>query len=311
MGDKMMLIEKTKEGIKNYSAKEIKYKYFKHLNSHLAKRILNELAIKPDYPKNIAKKLKVHEQKVYYHIRNLEKAGIVEHIRTDVTKGASANIFKLCEPVIVLKFSDVKPTGQMPAIKDISEEFFYPLIDNGRLNATVVVGSPDPHGPEKARSRDGYYGIDLALFIGTFLNQMDDRKVKLDTEVNEDELRGNLVLIGGPVVNNITRQINHKLQIFFDEKNHWAVTSKVSGKSYHADEIGVIVKWRNPFNPKKFVLLVAGKRYAGTKAAIIGMIKHYGEVLKGNKHNPKILAKIFEGIDLDSDGIVDDVEVIE
>jgi hypothetical protein len=56
-----------------------------------------------------------------------------------------------------------------------------------------VVGSPDPHGPERARSRDGYYGIDLGLFLGTFLYYVSDFSVKLDTEVTGDDLKKNFL----------------------------------------------------------------------------------------------------------------------
>src|SRR2546425_2840213 len=45
------------------------------LSSPLAWRILQELAKTPDYPSALAGRLKVHEQKVYYHGRRLETAG--------------------------------------------------------------------------------------------------------------------------------------------------------------------------------------------------------------------------------------------
>ena len=44
---------------------------------------------------------------------------------------------------------------------------------------------------------------------------------------------------------------------------------------------------------------------------MIAFIKHFKEIIKGNKFNAKIPAKIVEGIDLDSDGIVDDIEILE
>ena len=53
---------------------------------------------------------------------------------------------------------------------------------------------------------------------------------------------------------------------------------------------------------------------AATKKNNIGideMAKHFNEILKGNKHNEKIFAKVVEGIDLNSDGIVDDIDILE
>src|SRR2546428_10412086 len=46
------------------------------LSSPLAWRILQELAKTPDYPNALAGRLKVHEQKGYYHVRRLEAAGV-------------------------------------------------------------------------------------------------------------------------------------------------------------------------------------------------------------------------------------------
>ena len=41
------------------------------------------------------------------------------------------------------------------------------------------------------------------------------------------------------------------------------------------------------------------------------MLKGYDRITSGNLHNPNIKAKVVEGIDLDSDGIIDDIEFRE
>ena len=64
-------------------------------------------------------------------------------------------------------------------------------------------------------------------------------------------------------------------------------------------------------DPSKSMLVVAGKRYSGTRAAIVAFLKHFTQIQTGNIHNSKIAAKIVEGVDLDSDGIVDDAEIRE
>ncbi|TAL57427.1 MAG: S-layer protein [Nanoarchaeota archaeon] len=176
----------------------------------------------------------------------------------------------------------------------------------------IIIGSPDPHGPEKARSRDGYYGIDLALFLGAFLQTAPKPNVKLDTEVKEQDLKeNNLIIIGGPIVNHVTELVNAKLPVRFDKETHFAVKSTISGKVYPNDEIGMIVKAKNPFNPEKSILVVAGKRYPGTRAAILAFTTKFQELSIGNIHQKQTLAKVVEGIDYDSDGIVDDVEIRE
>src|SRR2546428_8839085 len=62
------------------------------LSSPLAWRILQELAKTPDYPNALAGRLKVHEQKVYYHVRRLEAAGVLPVLRKEPKSGASARV---------------------------------------------------------------------------------------------------------------------------------------------------------------------------------------------------------------------------
>ncbi len=150
--------------------------------------------------------------------------------------------------------------------------------------------------------------MDLALFLGTFLNYVPKFNVKLDTEVREDDLNNNLILIGGPLVNKIVEKANPKMPIRFENGN---IKSTISNETYPQDECGLIVKLKSPFSKDKYVLVVAGKRFSGTRAAIIAFLKDFGKVTNGNVHNPSIKANVVEGIDLDSDGIIDDIEFRE
>ena len=302
------------ENNQSLPAKELTPEQAKSLSSKLAQSILKTLSEKPSYPKQIAKHLQVHEQKVYYHIRKLEKANIIQQTETKNIGGTPAHIYKLKQPAFVIKFKEFQPSQHIPSIKEANKEekaFLEPFIEDGQLNATIVVGSPDPHGPEKARSRDGYYAIDLALFLGSYLNYLPQLNVKLDTETRQEDLQNNLILIGGPVVNTITEKINSSLPIKFIKKENWIVHSTISKKDYRSDTIGIVTKIKSPFNKKKSILLIAGKRNTGTRTCIIAFLKHFKEIIKGNKHQPKTFAKVIEGIDMNADGIVDEVEFLE
>ncbi|MBN2454076.1 S-layer protein [Candidatus Woesearchaeota archaeon] len=306
----MFVIDKRKNEIVSLPAQEIKASDAKNLSSELAIKILRLLAQKPMYPIELAKELKVHEQKVYYHVRNLEGCGAIKVVKEEERQGATAKYYAAERPAFVVKLKELEATQKIFQMKGDSE-FLEPFIADGKLNALIIVGSPDPHGPEKARSRDGYYGMDLALFLGTFLNYVPATNVKLDTEVRDKDLKNNLIIIGGPIVNKITSIVNAKLPVRFEEREQWAIKSTITGNSYPSDESGLIVKAKNPFNPDKRVLVVSGKRHSGTRAAIIAFLKHFREIVEGNLHEKKIKAKVVEGIDLDSDGIVDDVEIRE
>ena len=56
---------------------------------------------------------------------------------------------------------------------------------------------------------------------------------------------------------------------------------------------------------------MSGKRFKGTRAAILALMKKVSEVKKGNKYDSGEIAKVVRGIDRDSDGRIDDVEFLE
>ena len=307
----MFAVEKRKEGMFSLPALSIKPADARCLGSELAVKIIEALGNKPMYPVELARKLKIHEQKVYYHVRNLKRIGIIKEVKEESRHGAVARYYAVDKPAVVIPFRKLEPTRK-PFQSGSDSDFFEPFIKDGVLDSLIIVGSPDPHGPEKARSRDGYYGMDLALFLGTFLNYVPRLYVKLDTEVRQDELeKNNLIIIGGPVVNKVLEGINSKLPVRFDRERNWAIKSTLSQTVYPTDEAGLVVKAKNPHNPDRNVLVVAGKRYSGTRAAIVALLRNFEEMSSGNLHNRKVHAKVVEGVDLDSDGIVDDAEIRE
>jgi DNA-binding transcriptional ArsR family regulator len=305
----MIVIEQQKQKTYSLEAKEIGIELLGSLGSSLAQKIVRSIVDKEKYPKQIAIELKENEQKIYYHIRNLEKAGIIKVAKQEMVRGAMAKFYRVAEPALVVKFKELVPSQKISPTDEKVSRFLNPFIVDGRLNALIIVGSPDPHGPEKARSRDGYYGMDLALFLGTFLNYVPDIKVRLDTETTDADLKENLIVIGGPIVNRVTEKFNKSLPVnFSSDKN---IYSKVSKTTYSSDETGLIVKIKNPFNAEKSVLVVAGKRFSGTRAAILAFLKGFSQICAGNKFNANVYAKVVEGLDLDSDGVVDAVEFRE
>ena len=307
----MFVVEKRKEGTFSLPVLPISPGDAGCLGSELAAKIMERLSRKAMYPVELARELKMHEQKIYYHVRNLEKAGIIKVVKEESRQGAVARYYAAERPAVVIPFRKLEPTQKIFQ-PESGSSFFDPFIRDGVLDSLIVVGSPDPHGPEKARSRDGYYGMDLALFLGTFLNYVPKLYVKLDTEVRQEELKdNNLIIIGGPVVNKVVDGINSKLPVRFERDENWAIKSTLSGTTYPTDEAGLVVKAKSPYNPERSVLIVAGKRYSGTRAAIVALLRNFKEMSSGNVHNRKVHAKVVEGVDLDSDGIVDDAEIRE
>jgi len=123
-------------------------------------------------------------------------------------------------------------------------------------------------------------------------------------------MKNNLILIGGPKANMMIDKINNKLPIYFDTKREFDIVSTFTKSVFSEDDVGIVVKMKNPFNKDKEVLILSGKRFRGTKAAIIALIKYLKKMDKDNKFENGI-ARIVRGIDRDSDGRIDDVEFLE
>ncbi len=296
-----MFISEERNG-KLYSipAKEVAHFSF----SPAAVKILSVLSKKPSYPKEVAHKLGINEQNIYYHIRNLEKNGIIKIARREERGGAVAKFYTLTKPSFFVRFGEMSETMKIPR----SAGWLEPFVSSGKLNARIVVGSPDPHGPERARSRDAYYAIDLGLFIGSFITSA-ETAVMLDTEISREELKKNLIIIGGPVINRVSKTINDRLPVRFDKSKN--IYSALSKKIYKSDDCGIVVKAANPFSKESSILLIAGKRYSGTRAAIMAILKKLDEISLGNSVKRGMPAKVVEGVDFDGDGIVDDVKILE
>ncbi len=258
-------------------------------------KILTALARKPSYPKDLAKRLGMNEQSIYYHIRNMENAGLIKIVRKEERGAALAKYYALSKPSFFVRFSEFKTTEKVPK----TNSWLEPLVIDGELDAKIVVGSPDPHGPERARSRDAYYAIDLGLFLGTFLVSSQP-SVTLDTDIRS--MKSNMIVIGGPVINRITRAVNNKLPVRFDRKKN--IYSSITKKTYRNDDCGIIAKVKNPYDATKKILVIAGKRYSGTRAAILAFLTNFEEITKKD-------ICVVQGIDSDSDGVIDSVEILE
>ena len=299
------LVAQNKIGKRLYKTKLLSPKNFSLLKNELVLKILEEIRKMPQCPFDIAKSLGVHEQKVYYYIRKLEKAGIVSLLRIEPRSGGLAKIYTLSSPsfsFIVDKENCFKCNAR---VNFLEGRFLEPFIKNGEMNSIIVVGSPDPHGRFGTQATDGTAAIDLALFLGSFLKGKPLPNYKLDTQLTKEDLKKNLILIGGPKSNIIIDKINKKLPLYFDEKNEWNIVSKKSGKVYSEDVTGIIIKTKNPFNQNSKILVLAGKRFKGTRGAIIAIMK-YTEILEKEE-----IAKVIRALDRDGDNIVDDVEFLE
>jgi DNA-binding transcriptional ArsR family regulator len=286
----------------------------------LSWQILKLLSTEEMYPIEIAKKLGIHEQKVYYHIRKLTEAGVIKIVKEEEKKGATAKYYKVSYPAfgVELPFGNRKITTlNAPNMDEKLRQFLTPFIQDDIFDGKIIVGSPDPHGPFKARARDGHYAAYLSFFLGQYVQMPDEFIIKLDVDVKvEKEEKNNLILVGGPGTNLLTEEINEHLPTRFSVKSteqgflFGGLISQKTGNVYTSDNIGLIAKIPNPWNKNKRIIVIAGNKAIGTKACVLALTKFWKETL--DKFNgTDSFATIIQGFDLDGDGKVDAIEVLE
>ena len=294
-------------GLRTLACQRVSPSEIKTATAPLAQRILNLLAHQPNYSHDIAKKLNVHEQKIYYHMRKLEKAQLIRIERHEERAGARAKYYTLAAPGFAVLFDEPRPASRVSHLSDGHAKLLMPFVTNGSPDFLLIIGSPEGHGPQMARAKDASYALDLALFLGSFLEERPGTIMKLDTELRPQDWKRNLIIVGGPIVNTATAKVNASLPVRFSPDGKGIVAGK---KTYDADEIGMIVKVANPFAKQKAIFIVAGRRQAGTRGAILTFLQHLDEVAA--LANAKgMLACVTQGRDLDADGAIDDGRIVQ
>jgi DNA-binding transcriptional ArsR family regulator len=286
----------------------------------LSWKILVMLSEREMYPLEVARKLGVHEQRVYYHMRKLAKAGAIKVVREEEKKGAVAKYYQAVSSAFGIELPHGYRTIQRESFLIVDEQilgFFEEFVKDGVFEGKVVVGSPTPHGPFKTSARDGHYASYLTFFLGQFSKMPDEFTIKLDVDVKaEKEEKNNLILVGGPGTNLLTQEANNYLPIRFNMQSSeqgflfGGLMSEKTSSVYTADSIGLIAKIVNPWDKTKRVIVLAGNKAVGTKACVLALTKFWKKTLKGYS-GEETFARVIQGFDLDGDGKVDSIDVLE
>ena len=287
----------------------------------LSWKILTMLSQKEMYPLEIARQLGIHEQKVYYHIGKLAKAGAIAVKKEEKKKGATAKYYRTVSTAFGIEFPKGYKTIHSCSLLSMDEKiqrFFQEFVNGkGVLEGKIVVGSPTPHGPFKTSSRDGHYAAHLTLFMGQFAKMPMDFAIKLDVDVKaEKEEKGNLILVGGPGTNLLTQEINEYLPIRFNMQSSdqgfllGGLSSNKTSHVYTADSAGLIAKIVNPWDKTKRIVVLAGNKAVGTKACVLALTNFWKKTLQEYR-DEDTFATVIQGFDLDGDGKVDSIEVLE
>jgi len=320
--DRKLLLD---EGAKTLKIKDIAIvkdpQKLKMILNSLSWKILTALSEKEMYPLQIARKLGVHEQKVYYHIRKMARAGAITVSREEERKGAVAKYYKPVSPAFGIELPYGYRSAEKLLLLNANEQprkFFKEFISkDGSFEGKIVVGSPTPHGPFKTSARDGHYASHLAFFLGQFSRMPEEFAVKLDVDVKaEKEEKNNLILVGGPGTNLLTQEINEHLPLRFSMQPSQegflfgGLASRRTSRIYTADAVGLVAKIANPWATEKRIIVLAGNKAVGTKACVLALTNYWKQTLK-DYDGGDTFAAVVQGLDLDGDGKVDSIEVLE
>jgi DNA-binding PadR family transcriptional regulator len=287
----------------------------------LSWKILIALSEKEMYPLELSRKLGIHEQKVYYHIRKLVEAGAITVVKEEEKKGATAKYYRPVSSAYGIElpqeYRAISRISLLSMDKQIREFFKEFIKQDGTLDGKIVVGSPTPHGPFRTSARDGHYASYLTFFLGQFVMMPDEFAIKLDVDMKaEKEEKNNLILVGGPGTNVLTQEVNNNLPTKFNMQPSdqgfllGGLVSKKTSLVYTADTAGLIAKITNPWDNTKKIIVLAGNKAVGTKACVLALTNFWKKTLK-NYHGDETFATVVQGFDLDSDGKVDSIEVLE
>ena len=286
---------------------------FRPASGRVGQKILSLLATGPKYPAEMARTLNVYHQSVYYHIRRLEKAGLISRIRSENIRGGEANLYALASDGYAVEFP-VKGEP-MPSLRSSSRSkslgrFFSEFVSEGVFDGWIVVGSPVQHGEAGTQARDGHYAVQLGFALGQFVSLPSMFPVKLDVDLRAEKLlASNLVVVGGPRTNVVAEELNPHLKVRFSQGGFWGSIVDDEGKIYGSELDCIVEKVRNPWDPTKACVIAAGLTGAGTKGAIIGVCNFADSLFK--RYRSGDYAVLLRGVDRDGDGKVDSVDVLK
>jgi len=159
--------------------------------------------------------------------------------------------------------------------------------DRGAVTGKVIVvyGTQNPN--TSGVIYDMHTAEKIAQILKGFYSQWGSPvnvTVKADIELNQSDLKDNLVIVGGPVANEIAKEMQADFPLEFVEKNgqwviehnqNWNVSSFILtentekpvliGKLKDVSNGALILAIRNPNNPKNFIVWVAGTDRYGTR----------------------------------------------
>jgi hypothetical protein len=177
---------------------------------------------------------------------------------------------------------------------------FTSVLDNAS-QSLVVVGDLSEHGLyHKGAVRLDWTVAESLCGKYNLGNPISDLKI-----AEKDKKEKNLILIGGPVVNQITHEISSFLPARVSEISLGGTTSKilvslVSNKIYRGREYSIIEAIPSPFNKHKVIIVAFGLNREGTQMAVHALIDDLATLETKNNVDRRYPVKILK-VDVSGD----------
>lgn len=147
----------------------------------------------------------------------------------------------------------------------------------------VITSAPLRHEDEASGlvyPAEATAAAEIALFMrSTFKSKT---RISTSDRFSSSALRQDLLILGGPVHNGVTRHFLERLGleelldgyaiIGKDGKRYEAQTAKIAGQEQVIEDYGLVVRAPNPYNEKRRVTILIGSRTAGTLIAARSLI---------------------------------------
>lgn len=159
---------------------------------------------------------------------------------------------------------------------------------DGCLKSSVNIIIPSwPADYEEQPLRTGHSDLlaaaRAASLLSSFHNRREEIKILEGKYAAQDRLEENVILIGGPVTNEITRRIMQEFEMPFSFADHILLDNR-HNKKYEAkadenecilEDYGFVLKTKNPYNDQKSLVIIAGCYGYGTYSGAVA-ITDYG-----------------------------------
>lgn len=289
-------------------AEELDMEAIKALTDGTRRKIMELLAREPSYPAEISTELGLGKQQAYYHFSKLEDAGLIEKSREEKKSGGVATFYRPTADGYIYDLGTGGKKAFLPPREKGARKLLEPMVSGRDINGCIVVGSPDEHGEDQVRARDGHLAGEIGIKLGNY-GRSNDIATRLDTEmVSSGNFSRNLVLVGGVLTNLVTKKFNPEFPASFSTDSFPYHELETPEDTYTEDAVGVVQKIENPEAPGKAVFMAAGIRNRGTQGAIRAF-KNLEEITEG--YDGGSFYRVVRGLDLDGDGEIDDYEVVE